>query len=298
VNTKCNACKSGAVLTPAGPEGECLCVAGKYDDGTGNCQDCHNDCATCTAGSEIKCQTCENAGNLQPDTYTCIGPCPTGYTASAAACTGTAGNVAYVFDKLTKQWTSGTVIFNAGLDATVEATIEPFTYKLRGLWFDGTNHVLTLDPSSGLYLHSNFSFLSWIHSKAATGSIFSKSFNVYSSTTTSDFLDLRMASGGNVELVIKQYNTSTSKTSLIATGIQNAWTSVAFTVSYAKATCTTSVIPIVNTTAGTVITHTDFTVLEKLLTDGAIGARRDGSGTGMTSTNKFHGYIYSINIQM
>jgi hypothetical protein len=59
-----------------------------------------------------------------------------------------------VFDKLTLQWTDNGVTFDAGTDDTAEATKDPFSYKLRGLYFDGTNHLLTLDPTSNVYLHN------------------------------------------------------------------------------------------------------------------------------------------------
>jgi hypothetical protein len=68
-------------------------------------------------------------------------------------CGGASGELNLVFNKITHEWSGNGVRFDAGHDDTDEA-IDPFTYKLRGLYLNGSTHMLTLEPSQNIYLNN------------------------------------------------------------------------------------------------------------------------------------------------
>jgi hypothetical protein len=129
-------------------------------------------------------------------------PCPAGYSGSSNACAGSAENVSFVFDKITYAWTHSSYTFHAGTDSSVEANIEPFSYKLRGLYFDGVDDLLTMDSTTRLYLHSEVSMNFWINPYTLGGTVFSKAFADYTDSSTSKFISVDIQSDGSVDVAI------------------------------------------------------------------------------------------------
>jgi hypothetical protein len=167
-----------------------------------------------------------------------------GYTAHDATCDGTAADVDYIFTKMIKQWVHNSIVFNAGLNDTAESdNVEPFTYKLRGAYFDGVGKLLTLDNTTGFNLHSLLTFQSWFYPTVSNGTLFSKSHADWTSTNTSGFLSIAMAPAGIVSFVA-------NLNSNVATSIPNAytlnnWNHLGLIVTYDKSTTTTTITPVV-----------------------------------------------------
>ena len=299
----CYACKANAALQNGGPgPSACVCNDGRYDNTTGDCDPCNGDCLTCTWGDVIHCQTCNGATgkHLQPDSYSCIEPCPTGYTEDAAdstLCTGAPVDTLFTFDKLTKQWSSGNVIFEAGETNADDGASEPYTYYQRGAFFDGTQQLLSLDVGSGLYLHSSMTFHAWFLPRALSGSLFSKSFNDWTDSTTSTFFDVILQGGGNIAIVTTMYITPDTQTTVVSAGItQDSWYHFGFILSYDKDAVETVITPVVNQVGKTPVTLSGFALLERNLSEGAIGARFVGNASAKTTEEYFNGYIYQISI--
>jgi hypothetical protein len=95
------------------------------------------------------------------------------------------------------------VLFHAGTDSSDEPGIDSLTYKLRGLYFDGSQTVMTEDATKRLVLHHTMTIEAWFMPSTTSGSIFSKSYVDYTNATTSEFFDLRVANFGKMELSIK-----------------------------------------------------------------------------------------------
>ena len=70
-----------------------------------------------------------------------------------------------------------------------------FTYKLRGAYFNGSN-VLSL--TSSLYLHAKISIDVWYLPKGIVGSLFSKSYDIWTSSASSGFVEIRLEPDGQV----------------------------------------------------------------------------------------------------
>lgn len=236
---ECAACKSGAELTTPG---NCVCSNGYYDLEDGNCAECENHCSLCTEGNIYSCQACQNGGRYQPNnTNVCIVTCPLGYTALADTCSGAAEAVKYVFTKITKQWASNGVIFNAGLDDSDESEdVEPYTYKLRGAYFE-TDQIMTLDVSTGFNLHSLLTIYTWFLPTDVTGTIFSKSHADWTSANTSGFLSIELAPAGVVNFVANL--DSNISTPISSAYTLDSWNHLGLIVSYDEATVTTSIQP-------------------------------------------------------
>ncbi|MEE4248650.1 MAG: hypothetical protein V2I33_25005 [Kangiellaceae bacterium] len=81
------------------------------------------------------------------------------------------------------------MIFDAGLSDADEAAddVEPFTYKLRGLWLDGAAKLLTLDTGATLTLSNNLTLAIWFNAKNASGTLFSKSYASYATADAPKF---------------------------------------------------------------------------------------------------------------
>ena len=297
---KCTLCKAAATLTPS-VEGNCICNGNTYDDQLGGCQACDGVCDTCIGPKKFQCTACNSTYNLQPDSYICADVCPTGTTASSNTCTGTISAVFidYTFDKITKQWTYAdtSVIFHAGTDATAEVGVDPLSYKLRGLFFDGTANLLTEDATKRLVLHHTMTVESWFMPYDTTGTIFSKSYLDYGSVGDSDFFDLRLADFGRIELSIKA-DTNQQVTAVSAGINTGSWNYIAVTILGDKLLTTTLVEGYSNgskKTATPDTAHATLAVFEKSLSDAAIGARFDGNGS-KTTANYFTGFIYHLMI--
>ena len=98
----------------------------------------------------------------------------------------------YVFDSMISSWVDATtsVTFERGETSAVEAANDPYTYKRRGFYFDGTAHRLTLDKTTNLYLHAYMTIESWIFPESTNMSIFSKSYDDFTVAGNSNFFDL------------------------------------------------------------------------------------------------------------
>ena len=283
----CQLCKPGARLE----NDTCVCDDGFYG-GTEECVSCHAACALCTGGDRWNCQLCLSGNSLQPDDIdVCLPVCPIGYSdnGSGTCSVGSADTVAYTFDLLTKTWTSGNVIFDAGLSSDDESDlVEPYTYKLRGAYFSDTN---LMSLRTEMYLHAKLSIDIWYLPFASSGSLLSKSYDDWTDSSSSSFLDISLASVGNIRFGIQgTYTTISSSFS------EGSWNHIGLIADYDKSSVTTVVTPIINGSVGTVINIANTIILESIDSTGAIGARYDGSSGNKTPTNYYNGYIYTINI--
>jgi hypothetical protein len=177
---------------------------------------------------------------------------------------------------ITKTWTSGTVTFEAGLDASDESdTVEPFTYKMRGAYFSGSS---LLSLTSDMYLHAIFSIDLWYMPNGVNaGSLFSKSYNSWSNTQSSDFLDLSISADGDVEL---EFDSTTTKF-FEAIWIPDGWNHFGLIANYDKVNFKTTITTIVLDTTST---HeiAGKILLEDTNSTGAVGARYNGVGGNKT----------------
>ena len=96
----------------------------------------------------------------------------------------------YIFNKITKLWVASSgVQFMSGKTTSYEP-YDAYSYKLRGLYLNGTDRLLTLDTATNFYLHAIMTIETWIRPETEAGSIFSKSYNDYAVAGASDFFDL------------------------------------------------------------------------------------------------------------
>ena len=296
-NAMCTKCKPLATLIT----GNCICNGSTYDDQLGGCEACDSVCDSCIGPKKFQCSTCNSTYHINPDSYICSQACPTGTTGSSNVCTGTVAPVfvEYTFDQITKQWlySPTSVLFHAGTDSTDEPGIDALTYKQRGLYFDGTQTLLTEDATKKLVLHHTMTLEAWILPSTTSGSIFSKSYMDYSSAGDSDFFDLRLADFGKFELSLKA-DTNQQVSAITASLSTGSWNYIALTILHDKLLTTTLVEGYSNgfkRQATPDTEHETLAVFEKSLSEAAIGARFDGTGFKTTS-NYFTGFIYHLKI--
>jgi hypothetical protein len=154
-------------------------------------------------------------------------------------CTLTGNNsVSYVFTKINDEFESNGVVFDSGLSDANETLKDPFTYKLRGLYLDGINHLLTYDRSGSFYLSNKLTMNVWFHPTATTGTIFSKSFNDFTDSTTSKFFDVSIGSNGSILIEITHNEVSPFGNSAITTFLSaydlNDWNHIGILVDFDK----------------------------------------------------------------
>ena len=217
--------------------------------------------------------------------------CPLGYDSNGTrtCSTGSADTVSYTFDQITKTWTSGTVTFEAGLDADDEVEdFIPYTYKLRGAYFSGTS---LLSLTTNMYLHAKLSIDLWFLPLGASGSLISKSYSNWENSTTSAFLDIRLAAGVSIEFSIQA-----TITTIENCVVQDIWNHLGLLVDFDKGNDKTIVTPIIQGVVGNSVEIADTIILEDVDSTGAIGARFDGNSGNKTLNNLFTGFIRTINI--
>ena len=295
-DAQCQACKTGAshTVVSSGTTGTCDCDSGLfYVDGS--CTNCDANCATCTGLSVYECQSCTASGFLQPDDVDiCLEVCPTGYTATTFTCTGSAASICYTFDTLNKQWTNNGVVLYAGSDSTDEALVEPWTYYKRGLYFNGGKYA-TWSRNSGeqLTLHVQFTISLWGWF-TGDGTILSKSYNDFASTSDSDFLDIYKSGDDLVMDIQKQSGCELIFSDALAS-VDTVWQNIGLVVTYDKSTVTTSVTAYINNVShGPSTSDAGCLILEEPDSYATLGARLDGDGASGTITNQLTGFIYTI----
>ena len=154
-------------------------------------------------------------------------------------CTDTGNNnVAYLFTFLKHVFTSNSVTFNAGLDDTVESLADPYTYKLRGLYMDGVNTLMTYDRQGSFYLHNQFTMYTWVLPQVASGCIFTKSKNDFTNSTTSKFFDVSIGANDTVSIEITHQEDDPFGNSVVTTFADaydlNDWNHIGIIISYDK----------------------------------------------------------------
>ena len=283
----CQLCKPGARLVNS----TCVCDDGFYD-GVGECIACHVACSLCTGGNRWNCQECASGNSLQPDDIdVCLPVCPLGYSDSGSGTcgTGSADTIAYNFDLITKTWISGNVTFDAGLSSSAESdTVEPYTYKLRGAFFSDQN---LMSLRTTMYLHAKLSIDIWYLPFASSGSLFSKSYDNWTNSSSSAFLDIALSAGGVI-----QFGIQGTYTNFANCFTERSWAHIGLVADYDKFSVTTIVTPIRNGVVGSSTSVNNVIILEEENSTAAIGARYDGSSGNKTTTNYYNGYIWTINI--
>ena len=291
----CYACKINAILE----NNECICPHGTYNtDGGEECYDCIDACTQCYDGNDYSCTVCTGSYSYQPHaSNACLDICPYGYSSTNNVCNGSDSCIALQFDKITRQWSTenGTPILFSELDSAT-STDDQFTYKNRGAYFDGTDNLMTLDLAAKLYLHSSMSFHTWFYSQDTDGSLFSKSYNDYSSSTSSGFLDIQLSGAQSISVYVYVDGAENVATFSPAYNT-NEWGHLAIIFDYDVDNQNTNLTFIVDgVTQAAQQTIDGGLVMDRLNSEGALGARFDGSATGRTVTNYFNGFIFSLNI--
>jgi hypothetical protein len=93
------------------------------------------------------------------------------------------------------------------------------------------------------------------------------------------------------------YITPTTETTIVTAGVtQDSWYHFGFIISYDKTNITTTITPVINKVAKTPAAYVDFTLLERNLTEGTIGARYVGAAGIKDTQEYYHGYIYQISL--
>ena len=302
--TACTGCLAGHTLS----SGSCICSTGNYFDGT-QCTTCPSDCTTCHGAYPWRCTVCTSGYYLQPDTssgtYTCADVCPKGYKIDPIVvnnqCINDSSyntNLLLDFNNIANTWIYDGVTYVAGQDSTTVQSEEPWTYKNRGAYFDGTDDLCKLDGTFYLYAQ-RFTFMSWIRPEQ-DGSIFSKSYNDYSADGSSDFFDVRLL---GLQLHVDITAVAGEKKTAAISGVITVlnWNFISFTMNYDRTidseTCTIAGYTNGQTRTTTALTPT--AILEKSGSESAIGARLD-SDTGNLGSSKldnfYKGFIYNISL--
>ena len=302
-SSNCSQCASSAEDLGSG----CVCKDSFYEHTVGRCEPCHTSCAKCTAPSYTYCQACTGDYSLMPNSYTCEATCPMGYTkvdsGDGNVCTLTGNNsVAYLFTFLTHVFTSNTVTFNAGQDDSAEPLNDPFTYKLRGLYMDGNNNLMTYDRLGSFYLHNQLTVYTWILPTQASGCIFTKSKNDFTDSSSSKFFDISIGANDTVSIEITHQEEDPYGNSVITTFSDaydlNDWNHIGIIISYDKDTRQSTFNLVHNQSILSAQIVDEIFILDLDGSWGAIGARYDGSSGTTSVVNHFQGFIYSINVEM
>jgi hypothetical protein len=186
------------------------------------------------------------------------------------------------------------VTLNGGTNNTEEDGADPYTFKDRGAYFDGTGLFYTIDPASNFYLAPDLTVSVWLFPMTLTGgSVFSKSHASWADSTASAMFDFRMGTTANA-MTVEITNGSTSLTSEIADIITDSagWNFVSITLSF-DGVGTTTITPVTGVTTLSTATIA-LPVVESVGSYGAVGARYVGNAGASSVSSYFHGFIYQI----
>ena len=293
---ECFECKTGSHIE----SGACVCDTSLYytDSNNGNCEPCHQNCSDCSGPDIFPCTTCRNDGVKHPSADACVEQCPLGYVQSGNICTGAADSAYFLFATIADSWSAGSYTFNRGRTSSTESDIEPFTYKARGLYFDGVDDLVSMD--NALYLDASFTLTMWFRPSVASGTLFGKSFNNFTSPSSAEFIDLRLFENLTLGINITPRFVESSKFFVTVTEqyTLNNWNIVGVSVAYTYSTPSTSVTFVMNSSASDSATsQTDFTTLDEKDSITTLGARLDGHNDNKeVVSDLFQGFIFSLKI--
>ena len=286
LDDSCYACKDGAYLE----NNTCICYANF--DSEHSCPECAATCTYCYGPYNYQCTECDTDGYKQPNgNEICLDICPYGYSNSAGVCTGSADTVAYKFDLIQHNWESGNVKLYSGLLEGDEPTKDPYTYYLRGQFFDGVNHICSFATATAdrFNLHNQFTIEIWFLPQASdTQSLFAKS----ESNGTASLFNLYINSG-EVRTSLRRYPDDKSEDGQIATYSLDVWNHIVVVVDFDQATNATTVTGYIKAVQSFTSTYTDFVFLDTATSEASLGA---SFGNGRQDQEHFNGYIYCINI--
>ena len=284
---KCFACKAGAYLE----NNRCECYA-TYDDGVNDgthaCPSCADTCLRCNGGYNYQCTECDTNGYKQPNGDTiCLDLCPYGYANNEGVCTGSAKSISFVFDLIQHNWTSGDVKLYSGSLESVEPLKDPYTYYLRGQYFDGINHLSTFDSTEAhrFNLHNQFTVQIWfLPYEDVAETLFSKT---ESDGTT---LFVLFIEDGDVRTKLRRYPDSKEEEGTIATYSTSVWSHIVVVVDFDQVNVRTTVTGYIKSAPASTNTYDDFVFLDTATSEAALAQSVSGC------CSLFKGYIYSINI--
>lgn len=163
-----------------------------YEDAV--CAPCHAGCKQCSNDMNLSCSSCRSGFYLQPDSFTCLHQCPTGFTRNDLTneCEGVVDEVLCIeFNLRSVDWSDADsgVDFIGGTSA-IEGGTAPLPVYHRGIYFEDS--FLTI---GNLILNHTWTITLWIRPDSSSGNLFSVNTNANTSPGSEQYINLMITTG-------------------------------------------------------------------------------------------------------
>ena len=194
--------------------------------------------------------------------------------AGEKVCSGSAGTIEYVFNTIQHDWTSDTVVLYAGMGPDVEADKDPYTYYMRGLYFDGSNSISTFGTTSEhrFNFHNEFTIEIWCLPDAGNSDssvIFSKVL----STGSGSLVKLHTSDDEHIHMELTRYTDAKAVDLEVGTYSSTAWTYFVSTISYTPENVVTAVSGYTNGLQTASDSVEDFVFMDTSDSEATLGAQ-------------------------